>query len=258
MKKRSLSIIGLTVCLFLTACGSSRAPVSSVETSLTAEQEMVSEQEMEPAKAKLPLEADSGADETQSLTLEEEALEGPVEDGTYEGIVMDAAMNSFSIYTEDGHTVYFGMPEGGADLKDGMLLGIPVQVVCGGGSVVEVTDGKKQPLAGREALEFAGSIMTAFRYRDADMLTALTGFPLYVSTGDREQEIQDAEEFESLLAPGEVFSEERRRAVLTANLYTLQELDGGKYVLGNKDGSPNVIFCTDQGNDRGFSITGIN
>lgn len=255
MRKRILPIIGLMACVFLTACGGSE-PVSGAEMEQAAEQEMVSEQEMEPAKAILPSDVDSEADEIQS-TFEEEALEGPVEDGTYEGIVTDAAMNSFSIYTEDGRTIYFGMPEGGADLKDGMLLGIPVRVVCEGGSVTAVTDGQKQPLAGREALEFAGSIMTAFRYRDMDTLTALIGYPVFVSTGEKEQEIQDAKEFESLLDPGEIFSKERRRAVLTVNLYALEELDGGKYVLGNKNGSPNVTFCTDQGNDRGFSVTGI-
>ena len=67
--------------------------------------------------------------------------------------------------------------------------------------------------------------------------------------------IEDAEAFLALGADA-VFSPERVQAVRAVNLYELTELDGGKYVLG--DGSPNVTFQKDEGNDRGFSVTGIN
>ena len=53
--------------------------------------------------------------------------EGAMEDGVYEGIVVDASMNNFAIRTEDGVTSFMERPEQGGTLKDGLLLGIPVK-----------------------------------------------------------------------------------------------------------------------------------
>lgn len=257
MRKKGLALIFTAACLVLAACGGS-TPVSDAGTSQSLEPENAELQETEEAPGgDLPSDSMETEAFAQNGSLEEEAVEGPVRDGTYEGIVLDAAMNSFSIYTQDGRTVYFGMPENGGSLKNGMLLGNPVRVVCKDGVVTELTDGEKQPASGRAALEFAGSIMTAFRYKDRETLTALIGYPVYVNLDGEEVLADDAEAFEKL-DEDKIFSEVRRKAVLTADLYGLKELSGGKYVLGDKSGKPNVTFTVDKGNDRGFSITGIN
>lgn len=259
MGKKFLAVFLAVFCLLSAACG--QAAVSDVENANAAEAAgSASEKEieaMQPEEMPSSESAQLRTEEEGNVSFMEEAEEGPVKDGTYEGIVMDAAMNSFSIYTRDGRSLYFAMPEEGDHLKDGMLLGIPVRVVCKGGEVTELTDGQQQPAAGREALEFAGSIMTAFRYKDKDILAALTGFPVSVTLDGETLEVKDAEEFAALSA-NKLFSKERCRAVLTVNLYELKELDGGKYVLGSESGKPNVIFSVDESNDRGFSVTGIN
>ena len=38
----------------------------------------------------------------------------------------------------------------------------------------------------------------------------------------------------------------------------LTELDGGKFVLGSDEGTPNITFQRDEGRDSGFAVTGIN
>lgn len=259
MKKRIFAVFCAAACLLSAACG--QAAVGDVESANAAEAAgSVSEKEMEIVQSEeiLPFAGtETQTEEEGNISFTEEAEEGPVKDGVYEGIVMDAAMNSFSIYTDEKRTLYFEMPEEGDHLKEGMLLGIPVRVVCKGGLVTELTDGQNQPAASREALEFAGSIMTAFRYKDRDILAALTGFPVSVSLDGEAVTVKDAEEF-AALSQNKLFSKERCQAVLTVDLYGMKELDGGTYVLGNESGKPNVIFSVDEGNDRGFSVTGIN
>ncbi len=191
---------------------------------------------------------------TATVADQEEESEDVPADGSYEGIVIDAAMHSLTLYTADAKMIMAGLPEEGVQLKDGLLLGIPVKVVFQDGEVTEVTDGTAKPLASREALSFAGSVLYAMQYQDLDTLAALAAYPVYVNE-DGGVTAEDAEAFLAM-DPDAIFKPERVKAVLAVNLYELKELDGGKYVMG--DGTPNVTFQADEGNDRGFSITGIN
>ena len=202
--------------------------------------------------------ADSREPEQEMVQTPEEAQTseetGAQAEECVEGIVVDAAMHSLTICTAQGELVSAGIPEDGNHLSDGLLLGISVKLVYENGELKEIADGDLQPKASREALEFAADVMLAMEYQDMDALAALNGYPVYVNV-DGGQVIEDAEAFLALGAEA-VFAPERVQAVRAANLYELSELDGGKYVLG--DGSPNVTFQKDEGNDRGFSVTGIN
>ena len=82
--------------------------------------------------------------------------EGAMEDGVYEGIVVDASMNNFAIRTEDGVTSFMERPEQGGTLKDGLLLGIPVKVVIEGQAVTELTDGGKAAAVRAGGVKFCG------------------------------------------------------------------------------------------------------
>lgn len=201
-----------------------------------------------------------GQDNADSREPEQEMAQTLEETGTQaeecvEGIVVLAAMHQYlTVCTAQGELVNAEIPEDGDNLSDGLLLGISVKLVYKNGELREIVDGDLQPKASREALWFAGNIMLAMEYQDMDALAALNGYPLYVNV-DGGQVIEDEEAFLALGADA-VFSPERVQAVRAVNLYELTELNGGKYVLG--DGSPNVTFQKDEGNDRGFSVTGIN
>lgn len=180
-----------------------------------------------------------------------------MEDGVYEGIVVDASMNNFAIRTEDGVTSFMERPEQGGTLKDGLLLGIPVKVVIEGQAVTELTDGEKQPQSGREALNFAVSVMDVFRYEDMGALTTLIKYPAdVVLEGDMVYRVEDAAQLEEIGAE-KIFTEELKTAVRSVNLYELKADGDGSYVMGQEEGGCRVIFEADEDNDRGFSIRSI-
>lgn len=180
-------------------------------------------------------------------------------DGSFEGIVVDAAMNSLVIDTGDGIWYSFSYPESGVEmeLSDGLLLGMSVLVESEAGMASRIQDGPTQPAADRDVLAFAADILFACRYKSMDALANLAGFPLSVRLEDGDSLARDAEEFLAL-PQEEIFSEERVAAVLSADLYELTELDGGKFVLGSEEGIPNITFQRDDGRDSGFAVTGIN
>ena len=179
--------------------------------------------------------------------------------GSFEGIVVDASMNSLVIDTKDGLMYSFSYPESGVEMElaDGLLLGMSVLVKSEDGIASDVQDGPTQPAADRDALAFAADILFACRYASMDSLANLAVFPLYVRLEDGDVTVQDAEEFLALPAQ-QIFSQERMEAVLSTNLYAVTELSGGKYVLGSEEGTPNIIFRRDDGRDSGFAIAGIN
>ena len=164
---------------------------------------------------------ESSTQESVPYDMEAEEIEmAPT--GTYDGIIVDAAMNSMVIDTAEGkmYAVSFPETEDVVDTADGLLLGQAVTVSCKDGMASSVTDSSRKPAADREALSFAADVLFACKYRD--------------------------------------ITEERVKAVLGTNLFDLKELDGGKYVLGAEEGKPNIIFQKDDGRDSGFAITGIN
>lgn len=179
--------------------------------------------------------------------------------GTYDGIVVDAAMNSLVIDTAEGRMYAVSLPETKdvVETSDGLLLGQAVTVTCEDGVASSITDSAVKPAADRDALAFAADILFACKYRDINSLSSLAGYPLSVTLGDEEQTIENGGDFLKLPV-SEVLSDERVKAVLSANLFEVKELSGGKYVLGAKEGRPNIIFQKDEGRDSGFAITGIN
>lgn len=179
--------------------------------------------------------------------------------GTYDGIVVDAAMNSLVIDTAEGRMYAVSLPETKdvVETSDGLLLGQAVTVTCEDGVASSITDCAVKPAADRDALAFAADILFACKYRDINSLSSLAGYPLYVKLGDEDQTIEDGGDFLKLPV-SEVLSDERVKAVLSTNLFEVKELSGGKYVLGAKEGRPNIIFQKDEGRDSGFAVTGIN
>lgn len=219
---------------------------SEQKTKQKAEQEVEQENEQESGQK-----TEQDADDAVLLS------EGAMEDGVYEGIVVDASMNNFAIRTEDGVTSFMERPEQGGTLKDGLLLGIPVKVVIEGQAVTELTDGEKQPQSGREALNFAVSVMDVFRYEDMGALTTLIKYPAdVVLEGDMVYRVEDAAQLEEIGAE-KIFTEELKTAVRSVNLYELKADGDGSYVMGQEEGGCRVIFEADEDNDRGFSIRSI-
>lgn len=269
-KKRMKRAAGLalSLCLIMTAapglaaCGS---PETQMQESATAAQETESAAD---AMAEPQTEQESAQEtltETVTQTGTEDAGDAPAGEmitdatGSFEGIVVDAAMNSLVIDTKDGIMYSFSYPESGVemDLADGLLLGMSVLVKSEDGMASSVQDGPTQPAVDRDALAFAADVLFACRYKSMDSLANLAAFPLYVRLDDGDLTVEDAEEFLDL-PQNEVLSEERVEAVLSTNLYEVTELDGGRYVLGSDEGTPNIIFQKDDGRDSGFAIAGIN
>ena len=269
-----LSLFLATVlALSLTACGQTGSAPEDAQGSAAAETEMPAETDSaadarngETAAAQET--ADGSAAETEMAEeaqtragTEEIREESPVTGatGSFEGIVVDAAMNSLVIAAREGIWYSFSYPESGVEteLSEGLVLGMSVLVESEEGIASRILDGPTQPAADRDALTFAADILFACRYESMDSLANLAGFPLYVKLEDGDAVAQDGEEFLAL-PPEQIFSEERVTAVLSADLYELTELDGGKFVLGSDEGTPNITFQRDEGRDSGFAVTGIN
>lgn len=261
MKKRQIQVwlaaAGLTLGTMLTACG---ADSVNAETSgsTTAETESAAEtestEETESAAETVSLEETMLEDNADDAVLLEE---GAVEDGVYEGIVVDASMNNFAIRTEEGVAYFMERPENGGNLKDGLMLGISVKAVIRDQTVTELTDGEKQPASDQETLNFAISVMDAFRYEDMDALTTLMKYPVsVVLEGDMVYEAEDAQQLEEIGAE-KLFTKELRKAIRSTNLYELKAAEDGSFVMGQSEGGCKVVFEADEDNDRGFSIRSI-
>lgn len=201
---------------------------------------------------------ESSTQESVPYDMEAEEIEmAPT--GTYDGIIVDAAMNSMVIDTAEGkmYAVSFPETEDVVDTADGLLLGQAVTVSCKDGMASSVTDSSRKPAADREALSFAADVLFACKYRDINALSELAGYPVYINLGEKDQVVESGGDFLKIPA-SDILTEERVKAVLGTNLFDLKELDGGKYVLGAEEGKPNIIFQKDDGRDSGFAITGIN
>ena len=74
--------------------------------------------------------------------------------GTYDGIVVDAAMNSLVIDTAEGMMYAVSLPETEdvVATSDGILLGQAVTVTCEDGVASSITDCAVKPAADREVL----------------------------------------------------------------------------------------------------------
>ncbi|MDO4293099.1 MAG: hypothetical protein Q4C65_07735 [Eubacteriales bacterium] len=262
--KKWMAVWGLSLTVLAAGCGQSAAENTTASGQSGTESQAQGTQESAQASAEETAETDTVPAETEETAETAEAdAEGwdvqlPV-DGDYEGIVVDATMNNFEIRTREGVVLDFARPEEGSSLKDGLLLGIPVKVVYENETVTELTDGTEKPKADREAVAFAVSVMQAFYNKDMEALEGMIKYPVYVSLeGEDGETFEDAESLEAAVDASELFSAERCRAVLSVDLYELEELDGGKYVLSGSEGRPNVTFSADEDNDRGYSVTGIN
>lgn len=250
--------------LVFTACG------KKTETVTQPAEETAEVAETAGAEATQTRAAQEGTEETgstqetgsteESGTFDMASEEIPMAvSGTYDGIVVDAAMNSLVIDTAEGMMYAVSLPETEdvVETSDGILLGQAVTVTCEDGVASSITDCAVKPAADREALAFAADILFACKYRDINSLSSLAGYPLYVNLGDEDQTIENGGDLLKLPV-SEVLSDERVKAVLSTNLFEVKELSGGKYVLGAEEGRPNIIFQKDEGRDSGFAITGIN
>ena len=265
--------LAAVLALSLTACGQTGSAPGNAQGAAAAETEVPAETDSaadarngETAAAQET--ADGSVAETEMpeeaqtrAGTEEPREESPVTGatGSFEGIVVDAAMNSLVIAAREGIWYSFSYPESGVEteLSEGLVLGMSVLVESEEGIASRILDGPTQPAADRDALTFAADILFACRYESMDSLANLAGFPLYVKLEDGDAVVQDGEEFLAL-PPEQIFSEERVTALLSADLYELTELDGGKFVLGSDEGTPNITFRRDEGRDSGFAVTGIN
>lgn len=256
--KAALAAGILASVLLFAGCGRDAA-----QTSESAARTETSGREDSQVQQEASSQAESSQEESstqESIPYDREAEEiemAPT--GTYDGIIVDAAMNSMVIDTAEGkmYAVSFPETEDVVHTADGLLLGQAVTVSCEDGIASDVTDSSRKTAAGREALSFAADVLFACKYRDINALSELAGYPVYVNLGEKDQVVESGGNFLKIPA-SDILTEERVKAVLGTNLFELKELDGGKYVLGAKEGKPNIIFQKDDGRDSGFAITGIN
>lgn len=245
-------------CLAFTACGKKTETVTQSTEEAETEPETAGTEVPETDSAQESTGETGSTEESGAFDMASEEIPMAVL-GTYDGIVVDAAMNSLVIDTAEGRMYAVSLPETKdvVETSDGILLGQAVTVTCEDGVASSITDSAVKPAADRDALAFAADILFACKYRDINSLSSLAGYPLSVQLGDEEQTIENGGDFLKLPV-SEVLSDERVKAVLSANLFEVKELSGGEYVLGAKDGRPNIIFQKDEGRDSGFAITGIN
>lgn len=244
--------------LVITGCGN-KAETAALPTA-------AEEEESETVISEAAQEVVTQESEAETSGTEESELFDPASEeipmagsGTYDGIVVDAAMNSLVIDTAEGMMYAISLPESKdvVETSDGILLGQAVTAVCEDGMASSIMDCAVKPAADREALAFAADILFACKYRDINSLSSLAGYPVSVDLGDGEQTIENGGDFLKLPVT-QVLSDERVREVLSSNLFELKELSDGKYVLGVQEGRPNIIFQKDDGRDSGFAVTGIN
>lgn len=239
MNKRVMAVIWLAAAISLTACGK----VAVEETAQgTAAQDTTIE------KTEAATEAVSArADGTDTLAID--------------GIVLDAAMNSVQIQSAEGIALEFAIEDAAhiVDLKDGLLIGIPVNITYSGtikGSdtsevtIEKISESAIVPSLSGEQLSFAADIILAVQAKELELLSSYVSYPVYVGIGEGET-IKSKEEFMALDA-AKVFTPELVGAVTSVNLFEIIEAEAG-IVLG--DGSPNIIFGGESGN---FGIKGIN
>lgn len=204
------------------------------------------------------------AAEAQSEQTPETITPVPAETTTamaVDGIVLDAAMNSMEIQTTEGLTLEFAIEDASnvVDLKDGLLIGIPVNVAytgtiegtnTGNITILKVTESKLAPSLSQEQLSFAADIILTVQAKDLNLLAEYTAYPVYIGIGEG-KEIASKEEFLDLNAD-EIFTGELVEAVSSINLFEITEVKAG-IVLG--DAKPNIIFSEVKGE---FGICGIN
>lgn len=245
MKKKCLAVLLALGCMLaLGACGKKAQEGSAAQ---TQESTAASENATQEESASVPESTASAQTEGQT----EEAL-----NGSYDGIVVDAAMNSMAIDTTEGKIISFGLPEDKdiVSTKDGIQLGQAVKVTFEDGVAAAVEDSKIEPKAAGEVLMYAGDIIMTFQGKNLENIEQLLKYPLQVKVDGKETEVKSKEDFLKLDA-AEIFSEERAESIEKTNLFELEPDQDGSYVLG---GELNVVFGPDTDSDSGFSITAIN
>ena len=246
MKKLIVTMLICGMTVSMCACGSKAEEAAPAETTVAVE------------------EATTVAEETTVAETTEEATEAGTTaeaEGTVTGIVTDASMTNMMIQAEDG-TFYMFTEDDNTDVScaDGILLGEVVDVAftgtqeAGDAVAVTVSDSTVTAKADREALEFAISVIQTMQFMDQDTLGTMMTYPTYVSVGDIDDTIADADAFKAL-DRDTLFSQDLVVAISDYNLFNLESSEAG-YVIG--DGKPNVIFKEDTTNSFGFGITGIN
>ncbi|RGZ00101.1 hypothetical protein [Clostridium sp. AM58-1XD] len=126
MKKWMIAVIAV---LMITACGQKNKETAVTETETTVE------------TTKAAAETETKEPEMTSVSTEESESESADADEKNEkkitGTVIDAAMNSIIIKTDDGEELAFSKEDAKVELKDGLLIGIEVTLTYTG----EIKDG---------------------------------------------------------------------------------------------------------------------
>lgn len=135
-------MIIMAAAMMITACGQKDKETAPAQTEVTAEG---GENSQESSGQKAPVESEAEeTEEEKSQTGKEEKEENKIT-----GTVIDAAMNSIIIKTEDGRELAFSKEDAKSDLKNGLTLGIKVTLTytgeirdddTSGAKVTEITD----------------------------------------------------------------------------------------------------------------------
>ena len=132
-------IIGLLAAMIVTACGQQNNETTSAEAETTMEAES---QETEESSEEASAEEETSKEDT-------DAAAEAAEEKQITGTVVDAAMNSIIIRTDDGRDLSFSKEDAETDLKDGLLLDIKVTITytgeidgddATGAKVIRITD----------------------------------------------------------------------------------------------------------------------
>lgn len=126
----------------------------------------------------------------------------------------------------------------------------------------ETEDGAEESAAGgyednfsvdsQAAADFAVQVQAVVASDDLQGLADLTAYPVYVGIGEG-QAVESEEDFLAL-DPAEVFTDELKSAVASADPEALEPSEAG-FVLSDENGKPNVIFGVVDGE---LAVRGIN
>lgn len=245
-RKIAAGVLMAGICIGVAACGQPQTETvtASVETAAETE-ESAAETETES--------------ETESMTMPagtEENARLEIADGTYDGIVIDAAMNTLVIDTPEGEVMQFTMPEDRncVETQNGILLGGAVAVTVQDGEVTAVKDSSMQPKASADVLGFAADLYYVFEYQDIQTMAKFVSYPITIAEENGDVTIESEEDFLQY-DPQLLFQEDRKEAILSTNLFELEAGEDGTYRIGNEEHG--VTFQEKEGDIWAQVITDI-
>ncbi|MCR5304848.1 MAG: hypothetical protein K6E33_09845 [Lachnospiraceae bacterium] len=254
LNKRALTGIAFitTFCLYLSGCGNvthpapSPAPVPEKQPSVSASESAAPEAKEDPAEKIASMISEAVSESTEKDAAETESTSDPTEespviyedeDGTYTGVVLDAAMHSMMIQTISGEQKLFSYPEESPDISGmdpgGIRIGIGVKLTVDENDHVTAISSVDTKAGDPEALDTAADLVLAAYYDDFDSFKDSVLFPVETQKGT----VKSANE----LSKDKYWTPEMKEMLSHLNLIALEKT-GDSIILSGSSKTPSVTI----------------